>query len=170
MFSRTRYGLTPVHAACYAGHLEILLQLVKSGGDLRLRDRALGWNAIQWTEQCLNLKAKMSILDYIKRQNNTHVRLVTDPLAVDCLLQEQIIRTPPRCFPFVGSPRIKSASPVEININYGFGVVFTCCSLSSKYTSHSILLSITTHLLSAASHREPGWRVFSTLRPNREAL
>ena len=163
MFSRTRYGLTPVHAACYAGHLDILLQLVKSGGDLRLRDRAFGWSAIEWTKQCSNLKAHKSILDYINRQHETHARLITDPLAVDCLLQEQIIRAPPRCFQFGGSPRIKSASPIEININYGFGVVFTCC------LCHLNTL-ITTSLLSAAPHREPGRRVSSTLRPNREAL
>lgn len=59
-------GLTPVHAACYAGHLKILMKLLSEGGDLRLHDYQ-GRSVKDWAILNPIPKKRMKILEFLDK-------------------------------------------------------------------------------------------------------
>ncbi|XP_052262688.1 inactive serine/threonine-protein kinase TEX14-like isoform X2 [Dreissena polymorpha] len=63
---KSNQGLTPLHAACYSGHLKVLIKLLEAGGDLRLHDYQ-GRSVKDWAMLNPNPKKRMKILEFLDK-------------------------------------------------------------------------------------------------------
>ena len=67
---RSRDGMTPTHAVCFEGNLNLLEQVIEAGGDLRLHDNE-GAGMKDWAQRNTDVKRRNKIIDYLE-ETHTH--------------------------------------------------------------------------------------------------